>query len=110
MEKYPIGLHAYGGMTSKGLVQLTFTDGIIGHERYISEILSMLTGLKGRTEEAQDMTSTTLFGDDRYWIFEQDQATCHDNNIVQPYLMKNVSDFFSKFNVSAKIDDLSCIE
>jgi hypothetical protein len=110
VEKYSKGLHIYGGMTSKGLTQLIFIDGIIDGERYVNEILPILTDLTGRTEETQDITTTALFDDNEDWIFEQDHATCDDKNVVQEYLMENVPDFFSKYDVSAKMDDLWCIE
>ncbi len=110
VEKYSKGLHVYGGMTSKGLTQLIFIDGIIDGERYMNEILPILTDLTDRTEETQDITTTALFDDNEDWIFEQDHATCHDNHVVQEYLMENVPDFFSKYDVPAKMDDLWCIE
>ncbi|CAF2718538.1 unnamed protein product [Rotaria sp. Silwood2] len=94
VKKFSKGLHVYGGMTSKALTPLIFINGNINGERYVNEILPILTDVQGRTKETNDITTTILFDDNEDWIFEQNHATCHDTNIVQEYLTQNVSDFF----------------
>ncbi|CAF0841086.1 unnamed protein product [Rotaria sordida] len=110
VDKYSKGLHVYGGMTSKGLSQLVFISGIIDGERYVNEVLPILTDVQGRTEVTDDITRTSLFDDNEDWIFEQDHATCHDSNVAQEYLRQSVPDFFNKNEAPAKLDDLWCIE
>ncbi|CAF1505269.1 unnamed protein product, partial [Didymodactylos carnosus] len=85
VDKYSKGLHVYGGMTSKGLSQLVFINGIIDGERDVNEVLPILTDVEARTEATDDITATSLFDDNEDWIFEQDHATCHDSNIAQEY-------------------------
>jgi hypothetical protein len=51
-----------------------------------------------------------LFADNEDWIFEHGHATSHENNVAQGYLAANVSDFLHKDDVTAKLDDLWCIE
>ena len=43
MEKYPQGLHVYGGMSSKRLTKLIFIHGVVNGERCVNEILPTLT-------------------------------------------------------------------
>lgn len=83
---------------------------IIDGERYVNEVLPILTDVHGRTEVTDDITTTSLFDDNEDWIFEQDHATCYDSNAVQEYLRQHVPDFFNKIEVPAKLDDLWCIE
>jgi hypothetical protein len=110
VEKYSKELHVYGGMTSKGLSQLVFINGIVDAERYVNEVLPILTDVQGRTERTDDITTTALFDDNEDWIFQQDHATCHDTHVAQEYLKQNVPDFFSKHEAPAKLDDFWCIE
>ncbi|CAF2996548.1 unnamed protein product [Rotaria sp. Silwood2] len=109
-DKYSKGLHVYGGMTSKGLSQLVFVNGIIDGERYVNEVLPILTDVQERTEATDDITTTALFDDNEYWKFEQDHVTCHNFNVAQEHLRENVPNFFNKADAPAKMDDLWCIE
>ncbi|CAF3871801.1 unnamed protein product, partial [Rotaria sp. Silwood1] len=74
VDKFAKGLHVYGGMTSKGVSQLVFINGIIDGERYVNEVLPILIDIQERTEETDDVTTTALFDDNDDWIFEQDHA------------------------------------
>ena len=110
VEKYPLGLHVYGGMASKGLSELVFIDGNVTGERYVQEVLPTLTSVKHRARETNSVTTTKLFNDNKDWIFEQDHARSHDSRVAQDYLIENVPTFFNKDETPAKLDDLWCIE
>ena len=63
VDQFSKGLHVYGRMTSKGLSQLIFIDGNVDGERYVNEVLPILTDVQGRTETTDDVTTTVLFDD-----------------------------------------------